>query len=305
MRKGASSYSGTVQLPDYTLVNLGVNYERDNWGFALTANNVTDEDYFRANFPTSSVTRSSCRTAAQLQRAYHVQLLIVVLGALRARPFYPAPGPRGLGRRHSAREKSLPTRQVSRWFLALLVLLSAAPGGAAAERAEIRAVVVTMFEHGDVRGDRPGELQAWVERWPGMREVDFPAGEHPLFLGDGDVLVVCTGGGIANATASILALGLDPRFDLSHAYWIVAGIMRRSGGHLARIGRLGARCRRDLLRDRRTRDTEGLVDGVDTPERRHPSRNGASFSGWTVDTIHLNWIPSSSIGRSISSGRTA
>ena len=47
----ASSYSGTVQLPDYTLVNLGVNYERDNWGFALTANNVTDEDYFRANFP--------------------------------------------------------------------------------------------------------------------------------------------------------------------------------------------------------------------------------------------------------------
>lgn len=46
-----SSFSGSVQLPDYTLVNLGLNYETESWGFAVTANNVTDEEYFRANFP--------------------------------------------------------------------------------------------------------------------------------------------------------------------------------------------------------------------------------------------------------------
>jgi purine nucleoside permease len=33
-----------------------------------------------------------------------------------------------------------------------------------------------------------------------------------------------TGVGTARATASVMALGLDPRFDLSRAYWLVAGI---------------------------------------------------------------------------------
>ena len=46
----------------------------------------------------------------------------------------------------------------------------------------------------------------------------------PLFSNDEGVLAVCTGGGIANATATIMALGQDPRFDLSKAYWLVAGI---------------------------------------------------------------------------------
>ena len=46
-----SSYSGSVQLPDYTLVNVGLNYETDNWGFSATVNNLTDEEYFRSNFP--------------------------------------------------------------------------------------------------------------------------------------------------------------------------------------------------------------------------------------------------------------
>ncbi len=35
-----------------------------------------------------------------------------------------------------------------------------------------------------------------------------------------------TGVGTAKAAASVMALGLDPRFDLSKAYWIIAGIGR-------------------------------------------------------------------------------
>jgi purine nucleoside permease len=38
------------------------------------------------------------------------------------------------------------------------------------------------------------------------------------------VLGMVTGVGTAKAAASLMALGLDPRFDLSKAYWIVAGI---------------------------------------------------------------------------------
>jgi purine nucleoside permease len=43
-------------------------------------------------------------------------------------------------------------------------------------------------------------------------------------MSDDGVLALCTGVGTAKAAASVMALGLDPRFDLRHAYWIVAGI---------------------------------------------------------------------------------
>ena len=46
-----SGFSGSVKLPSYTLVNTGVVLERDRWRVAATAKNLTDERYFRANFP--------------------------------------------------------------------------------------------------------------------------------------------------------------------------------------------------------------------------------------------------------------
>ncbi|WP_428102291.1 TonB-dependent siderophore receptor [Candidatus Rariloculus sp.] len=46
-----SGFSNSVVLPAYTLVNLALGYEADNWMFSLTAKNLTGERYFRANFP--------------------------------------------------------------------------------------------------------------------------------------------------------------------------------------------------------------------------------------------------------------
>lgn len=46
-----SGFSQAVQLPSYTLVNLGLRYETDRWAFSITGKNITDERYFRANFP--------------------------------------------------------------------------------------------------------------------------------------------------------------------------------------------------------------------------------------------------------------
>ena len=40
-----------MTLPAYTLVNAGLVYRRDAWTFSVIAKNVTDERYFRANFP--------------------------------------------------------------------------------------------------------------------------------------------------------------------------------------------------------------------------------------------------------------
>jgi purine nucleoside permease len=51
-------------------------------------------------------------------------------------------------------------------------------------------------------------------------------------MNDHGEMIVLTGQGTAHAAATITALGLDPRFDLTHAYWIVAGI---AGGSPERI----------------------------------------------------------------------
>jgi purine nucleoside permease len=45
-------------------------------------------------------------------------------------------------------------------------------------------------------------------------------------------MAILTGQGTAHAASTIMALGLDPRFDLTHAYWLIAGI---AGGSPDRI----------------------------------------------------------------------
>ncbi|MBO6701615.1 MAG: TonB-dependent receptor plug domain-containing protein [Pseudomonadales bacterium] len=47
----AAGFSNSVTLPDYTLVNLGVSYETESWLFSVSGKNLTDEEYFRSNFP--------------------------------------------------------------------------------------------------------------------------------------------------------------------------------------------------------------------------------------------------------------
>jgi len=87
----------------------------------------------------------------------------------------------------------------------------------------VKVVVVAMFERGEDTGDAPGEYQLWVEREHLDQVFDFP-GYHRVRMNKDGVLGLLTGVGTAKAAASVMALGLDPRFDLSHAYWIVAGI---------------------------------------------------------------------------------
>jgi purine nucleoside permease len=89
---------------------------------------------------------------------------------------------------------------------------------------QIKVVVVTMFERGEDTGDVPGEFQLWVEREHLDQIIAVPAGYHHVRLNKEGVLGMVTGVGTAKAAASVMALGLDPRFDFSKTYWIVAGI---------------------------------------------------------------------------------
>src|SRR3974377_1297093 len=103
---------------------------------------------------------------------------------------------------------------------ALLLLTAACLFG----KEPVKVVVVTMFERGADTGDDPGELQYWVERNHLARVVPFPHGYDDLRRNRDGVLGILTGMGTARAAGSIMALGLDPRFDLRKAYWVVAGI---------------------------------------------------------------------------------
>jgi purine nucleoside permease len=120
----------------------------------------------------------------------------------------------------------MPPRCVMSLFpIAAMALIPLAQAHAQQKPWPVRAVIVTTFEIGADTGDAPGEFQFWVEREHLDEVVDFPGGVHPLRTNaDHTILGVVSGTTLVNATASMMALGLDPRFDLTHAYFLINGI---------------------------------------------------------------------------------
>jgi len=109
-------------------------------------------------------------------------------------------------------------------FMAASPLVLQAQTASNAKPIPIKVVVVTMFERGEDTGDAPGEYQLWVEREHLDQIVPLPGAYHHARLNKDAVLGILTGVGTAKAAATVMAVGLDPRFDLSKAYWVVAGI---------------------------------------------------------------------------------
>jgi purine nucleoside permease len=168
------------------------------------------------------------------------------------------------------------------WNLALAAAVPA--------KIPIKVVVVSMYENGEVTGDQAGEYQLWIERQKLTTVLPFPLGSYDLHMNDAGLLATCTGGGVTNATASIMALGMDPRFDLSKAYWIIAGI---GGGDPLDVS-LGTGVWAKHVVDG---DLLYEIDGREIPKEwpygliplgaYEPNQEA---TGWTVDTIvyHLN-----------------
>jgi len=95
--------------------------------------------------------------------------------------------------------------------------LAFAPAAQAAAPLEVKVVVVTMFEIGADAGDKAGEFQLWKARQKLDTRLPF-AHHHDLFFNDKTgVLGMVTGEGTANSATAVMELGMDPRFDLSHA----------------------------------------------------------------------------------------
>ncbi|MDE3202167.1 MAG: purine nucleoside permease [Acidobacteriota bacterium] len=127
-------------------------------------------------------------------------------------------------------------RTLSAALLTFLISQSAALQASSSQPAQapipVKVVVVAMFELGNDTGDRPGELQYWVERDHLDHVYEVPAAYHSVRMNDRGEMAILTGAGTAHAAATLMAVGQDPRFDFSHAYWIIAGI---SGGNPKRV----------------------------------------------------------------------
>jgi purine nucleoside permease len=109
--------------------------------------------------------------------------------------------------------------------IAMATLASAAPAVATpAPPIEVRVVICTTWEYEPGGKDMFGELKAWKDRWPLTETMPFPGGNHMLHYDPkAHVLALVTGMGTMRAASSVTAIGYDPRFDLSHAYWLVPG----------------------------------------------------------------------------------
>jgi len=114
--------------------------------------------------------------------------------------------------------------RMSTRLLAVLLCVFSAASARASSPIPVKVVIIALYEAGADQGDVPGEYQYWVEREQLDRVYPFPQGFHDLRMNDQGVLGVLAGVGTARAAASIMALGLDPRFDLGKAYWLIAGI---------------------------------------------------------------------------------
>jgi purine nucleoside permease len=86
-----------------------------------------------------------------------------------------------------------------------------------------KVIIVVTFEIGNDTGDKPCEFQFWVEREKLNKTMIVPGVDHIVRYNDEGTFGV-VGGTMAASGMQIMALGLDPRFDLSHTYWIVNGI---------------------------------------------------------------------------------
>lgn len=92
--------------------------------------------------------------------------------------------------------------------------MPALPAFSAASPYAVRVVLLSTYRRG---------LQPWIDR-EGLAGPVAVGAFGELYLNDRGCVGLVTGMGAINATASTLAFGLDPRFDVSRAYWFIAGL---------------------------------------------------------------------------------
>lgn len=86
-----------------------------------------------------------------------------------------------------------------------------------------KVLVVATYETGHDTGDTPGELQYWAEGEHLTQAITVPGIDHPI-LTNGKGLYAMVSGTTSRCALQLMALAMDPRFDLTHTYILLSGI---------------------------------------------------------------------------------
>src|SRR5271170_4180060 len=192
--------------------------------------------------------------------------------------------------RHAGMPTRMKTRSLKSTVLGACAVALNLASSAASQAGEapipVKVVVVTMYQIGKLTDDKPGEAHLWVERQKLDRVLPFPLGEYELRMNNAGLLLICTGGGVTNSSSSIMALGLDPRFDLRRAYWLVAGI---AGGDPLDVSVGTAAWAKHVVDGDLLYEIDAREIPPDWPYGMLPlgaKKPNDIAGGWTVDTIH-------------------
>jgi purine nucleoside permease len=163
-----------------------------------------------------------------------------------------------------------------------------------------KVVVVAYFEVGDDVGDRPGEVQLWVERDHLDRVIEVAGMTHSVRANaDGSEIAVVVGPGQIRPAVNLMALGHDGRFDLRKSYWVINGI----AGVSPEDGTLGSAFWTDYVvngdlvhfidpREMPRDWTDGYyaIDKSRPEEQpRVPAGSAEDMRTWPRDEAHINW----------------
>ena len=160
----------------------------------------------------------------------------------------------------------------------------------------IKVVIVCMFDDDDIPGENLGELHYWKKNLHLDKQLAFSFTKNNLFLNENrGVIAITTGMGSTLATAAIMALGLDERFDFRQSYWLVAGV---AGGNPHQVS-LGSVVWSDFLVDG---DLCHQIDNREIPANwpsgifplfskgpEDVSNPNAYFECYQLNTQLLNW----------------
>jgi len=108
------------------------------------------------------------------------------------------------------------------WLMAVAVVIEF-EGMATDFQFQPKVIIVSTFEIGADTGDKPGEFQFWVEREGLTNSVRISGMDHAVRYRD-DGLFGCVSGTTVRCAEQLLLLGIDPRFDFTHTYWLINGI---------------------------------------------------------------------------------
>lgn len=115
-------------------------------------------------------------------------------------------------------------RLVRVWIASFGLAGAVVPTVASAVEHTPKVVVIVAFEVGADTGDQPGEFQFWVERESLTESVAVPGLDRPVRYNPETGVYGVVAGTVWRAGVQLYALGLDPRFDFTRSYWLVAGI---------------------------------------------------------------------------------